>query len=296
MREPCKAFEAEQMLKPHLENCPGVEIQAIRPPSGHGVKVCVRCRKKNREEQRQRENAQKRARRAKLKRQKMTAGIGTGNVVWTAPKIWNPSVVDARLVAPLSPQPQRPRLWNILKVMSTTQALQYALHGCIGTTTMTQDHVDISHHEGEVYSQSCQTFATATSNILRPQGNCDDIKVTKMHDDTSLPCEYESEPQAVATKPLDESFYQEHKGQSVGLGIGMNTEAKSPDEPVYLEQMHEQIGLGITMSKDPEWNQKHTEGYPFDEYSFRTELNKWSTVFDDSDEDEDDDAHDIKGH
>ena len=295
MREPCKAFQAEQVLKPHLENCPGNEIQAIRPLSGHGVKVCGRCRKKNREEQRQRENAQKRARRAKLKRQKMTAGIGAGNVVWTAPKTWKPSVMDARLVAPLSPQPQRPRLWNILKVMSTTQALQYALHGCISTATMTQDHVDISHHEGGVYSESCQTFATTTSNILPPQGNCDDMVVTEMHNDTSLRYQYESEPQAVATKALDEPLYQEHKGQPVGLGIKMNIDAESPNESVYQEQEHDQVGLGITMNKDPEWYQKHTEAYPFDECSFRTELNKWSTVFDDSNED-DDDAHDVKGH
>ena len=294
MREPCKAFQAEQVLKPHLENCPGNEIQAIRPLSGHGVKVCGRCRKKNREEQRQRENAQKRARRAKLKRQKMTAGIGAGNVVWTAPKTWKPSVMDARLVAPLSPQPQRPRLWNILKVMSTTQALQYALHGCISTATMMQDHVDISHHEGGVYSESCQTFATTTSNILRPQGNCDDMMVTEMHNDNSLRYQYESEPQAVVTKALDEPPYQEHKGQPVGLGINMDIDAESPNESVYQEQEHDQVGLGITMNKDPEY-QKHTEAYPFDECSFRTELNKWSTVFDDSNED-DDDAHDVKGH
>ena len=295
MREPCKAFLAEQVLNPHLENCPSNEIQAIRPPSGHGVKVCGRCRKRNHEEQRQRENAQKRARRAKLKRQKMTAGIGAGNVVWTAPKICKPSVMDARLVAPLSPQPQRPRLWSMLKVMSTTQALQYALHGCISTATITQDHVNISHHEGGVYSQSCQTFATTTSNILRPQGSCDDVMVTEMHDDTSLHYQYESEPQAVATRALDEPPYQKHKGPPVGLGIKMDIDAESPNEPVYQEQKHEQVGLGITMNKDPEWNQKHTEACSSDECSFQRELNKWSTVFDDSDGDDDDD-HDVKGH
>ena len=295
MREPCKAFQAEQMLKPHLEDCPGIEIQAIRPPSGHGVKVCGRCRKKNREEQRERENAQKRARRAKLKRQKMTAGIGAGNVVWTGPKTWKPSVMDARFVAPLSPQPQRPRLWNILKVMSTTQALQYALHGCISTATMTQDHVDVSHHEGDVYSQSCQTFATTTSNLLRPQGSCDDVMVTETHDDTRLHRQDESEPQAVTTKALDRPLYQERKSKPVGLGIKMEIDAESPNEPIYQEQKHEPVGLGITLSKDPEWDQKHTEAYPLDECSFRAELNKWSTVFDDSDED-DDDAHDVKGH
>ena len=298
MREPCKTFQAEQILKPHLEDCPGNEIQAIRPPSGHGVKVCTRCRTKNREEQRQRENAQKRARRAKLKRQKMTAGIGAGNVVWTTPKTWKPSVMDARLVAPLSPQPQRPRLWDILKIVSTTRALQYPLHGCVSTAKMTQDDVDISHHEGGAYSQSCQTFATAaTSHILRPQGNCDGMMVSEMHDDTSPRYQYESEPQAAATKALDEPPSQEHKGQPVGLGIQMDIDAESPNEPVYQEQEHDEVGLGITMNMRPEWDQKNTEAYSFDECNFRTELNKWSTVFDDSDEDDDDDdAHDVKGH
>ena len=295
MREPCKAFQAEQVLNPYLEDCPANEIQAIRPHSGHGAKVCGRCRKKNREEQRQRENAQKRARRAKLKQQKMTAGIGAGNVVWTAPKQQKPSMMDACLVTPLSPQPQRPRLWNILKVMSTTQALQYALHGCISTATVTQNHVDISHHEGEVYSQSCQTFATTTSNILRPQGTCDDMMVADMHDDTSLHYQYESEPQAVGTKALDAPPYQEQKGQPVGLGIKLDIDAESRSEPVYQEQKYEQVGLGIIMNKDPGWDQKDTEAYPFDECSFRTELNKWSIVFDDSDEN-DDDAHDDTGH
>ena len=298
MREPCTPYQTQQILKPYLENCPGHEVQVIRPPSGHGVKVCERCRKKNREDQRQRENAQKRARRAKLKRQKMTAGIGAGNVVWTTPKTWKPIVMDARLIAPLSPQPQRPRLWNILKIMLTTQALQYALHGCTSTATMTQDHVDISHHEGGVYSQSCQTFATTTttttSNILRPQGNCDDIMVSEMHDDTSLRCEYETETQATATKGLDHPPYQKHKGQPIGLGIKMDIDAEPPDEPVFQERKHDQVGLGISMNKDPEGNQNLTEAYSFDECKFGTELNKWSTVFDDSDDD-DDDVHDAKG-
>ena len=298
MREPCKAYQAEQILKPHLENCPCYEVQAIRPPSGHGVKVCGRCRKKNREDQRQRENAQKRARRAKLKRQKMTAGIGAGNVVWTTPKTWKPSVMDARLIAPLSPQPQRPRLWNILKIMSTTRALEYALHGCTSTATTTQDHLDMSHHESGVYSQSCQTFAKTTttttmSNILRPLGNCDDRMVTEMHDDTSLRCQYQTEPQATATKGLDDPPYQSPEGQPVGLGIKMDIDTEPPDEPVFQERKHDQVGLGITIKKDPEWN--HTEAYSFDECNFQTELNKWSTVFDDSDED-DDDAHDVKGY
>ena len=121
------------------------------------------------------------------------------------------------------------------------------------------------------------------------------MMVTEMHNDTSLHYQYESEPQAVATKALDEAPYQEHKGHPVGLGIEMDIDAESPNEQVYQEQKNNQFGLGITMNKDPEWNQKHTEAYPFDECSFRTELNKWSTVFDDSDED-DDDAHDVKGH
>ena len=298
MREPCKAFRAEQNLFPHLEDCPDSEIQVIRPSSGHGAKVCGRCRKRNREEQRQRENAQKRARRAKLKQQKMTAGIGAGNVVWTAPKTWKPSVMNADLMAPLSPQPKRSRLWNILEVMSTTQALQYALYGCISTSTMTQDHVDITHHKGGVYSQSCQTFATTTSNILWPRENCDDTMVTEMHDDTSIRYQYESELQAAATKALDaldEPLYQKHEGQQVGLGIKMEIDAESPNKPVYQEQKDEQVGLGITINQDPEWNQKHTETYPFDECNFPTELKKWSTVFDDSDED-DDDSHNVKGH
>ena len=118
---------------------------------------------------------------------------------------------------------------------------------------------------------------------------------TEMHDDSSLRYQCESEPQAAATKALDGPVYQEQKDQPVGLGIKIDIDAESPNELVYQEQKHDQVGLGITRNTNPEWNQKRTEAYSFDEGSFRTELNKWSTVFDDSDED-DDDAHDVKGH
>ena len=116
-----------------------------------------------------------------------------------------------------------------------------------------------------------------------------------MHDDTIPRLQCESELQAAATKALDEPPYQEHKGKPVGLGISLDIDDESPHEPVFQEQEHDEVGLGITMNIKFEWNQKHTEAYSFDECNFRTELNKWTTVFDDSDGD-DDDAHDVKGH
>ena len=119
--------------------------------------------------------------------------------------------------------------------------------------------------------------------------------VTDMHDDNSLRHQCASELQAAATKALDEPPYQEHKGAPVGLGISLDIDAESLNEPVYQEQEHDEVDLGITMSIKPEWNQKHTEAYSFDECNFGTELNKWTTVFDDSDGD-DDNAHDVKGH
>ena len=81
---------------------------------------------------------------------------------------------------------------------------------------------------------------------------------TEMHEDVTLQHEYESGPQDTREKRLDEPFYQGKKGQPVGLGI--------------------------TMDNDAEWGQTLTEACSFDEWSFRMELNKWSTVFDDDDD------------
>lgn len=259
MREPCKAFQKALVIDPHLIECPGDEIQVFRPPSGHGAKVCGSCKKTNREAQRDRENAQKRARRAKLKREKMTAGIGAGNVLWTAPNTWIPNMMDAQILPLYSPQPRRPRGCNILTVRSTTHALQYALDGSISMATTTQDNIDVTHEEHEVYSQSCTTSAATKSKDPHPQEYSQATLAIDMRENTNLQHKYESEPQYGPTKLLDEPFCQAEKCQPVGLGI--------------------------TMANDAELGPNHTETCSFDEWSFRMELNQWSTVFDEDDDD-----------
>ena len=233
MREPCKAFEKAQIIMPYLKKCPVDEIQVLRSPAGHGGRVCEGCRKNNRNEQRKRENAQKRARRAKLKKERMSSGIGNGNVVWTPPQMWTPSVVDEQTLALHSPQPQR-----LFKVRSTTQALQYALNGGISTATMTEKHVDVSQHERGIYSKS--RHATI-SNAPQPQG----YAVTKMHDDTDLH-QCLIEPQCLLTTPLD--------------------------EPLYRGQKQQPVGLGITIASNAKWDQRITESYSVNEWSCRMEL------------------------
>ena len=255
MREPCKTFQKMQIIEPHLVECPGNEIQVMRPLSGHGSKVCGLCRSKNRHQQRGRENAQKRARRAQLKKDKMTAGIGAGNVVWTAPKTWTPSVVDTPTLTLHSPQARR---FNIFKVRSTTQALQYALNGNVSTTTMTQDHVDVSQTEHGVYSHSHQTVATTKSDLVQSKGGCHDM-VTEVPQESSLHNQVKSESQDLPTKSVDGRVQQGQK--------------------------HQPVGLGITMTNDTEWSKSHTESRSFNERDFRTELTKWCTVFDEEDHD-----------
>ena len=257
MKEPCKAMQKAQAIKPHLKSCPGEETRVVRHLSGHGSKVCEACKKKNRDEQRKRENAQKRARRAKLKRDKMTAGIGKGNVVWTSPSVWTPSVVDAPTLALHSPQPRRPFTF---KVRSTTQALQYALNGSISIATMMQNDIDVSQREHGVYSESRQMVVATTSNLLQPANDCLDEMVTEVCDATNSRHLHEDEPQDLPSKLLDEPFCEEQKRQPVGLGI--------------------------TIPSDHQQDHDHTEPCSFSEWSFRMELNKWSTVFDDDDPDD----------
>lgn len=259
MREPCKAFQKALAINPHLIECPGDEIQVIRPPSGHGAKVCGSCKKTNRETQRDRENVQKRARRAKLKREKMTAGIGAGNVLWTAPIHWIPNIMDAQISPLYSPQPRRPLGCNILKVRSTTHALQYALNGSISMATMMQDNIDVSHQEHEVYAQSYPTSAATTSHDPHSQEYSHATLTTEMRENIDLQHLYECEPQVGSTKQLDEPFSPAEKCQPVGLGI--------------------------TMANDAELGPNHTEACSFNEWSFRMDLNQWSTVFDEDDDD-----------
>ena len=208
----------------------------------------------NRDEQRNRENAQKRARRAKLKRDKMTAGIGAGNVVWTPPNTRAPSVVDARTVAPHSPQPQR---LNTSKVLSTTQALQYGLNGSISRATMAKTQMKAPQKERRFYSRSCQLFAATVSNVLQPQENGHDNVTPELCNDTELHHQHRSEPQQVPTSKLDVPWYQ--------------------------EEHCDQIGLGITIPNDAKSGESNTETCSF----FRMELNEWSTVFDNSDDSDD---------
>ena len=84
------------------------------------------------------------------------------------------------------------------------------------------------------------------------------MTVAEMRNDTNLHRQYENEPQVVPTKSVDGQLCQEQK-----------------DQPV---------GLGITMANDTEWGQKFTETCSSSEWSFRMELNKWSTVFDEDDD------------
>lgn len=259
MRELCKEFQKALFINPCLVECPGGEIQVIRPPSGHGAKVCGSCKKTNREAQRDRENAQKRARRAKLKREKMTAGMGAGNVLWTAPNTWIPNIMDTQILPLYSPQPRRPGGCDILKVRSTTHALQYALNGSISMATMTQDHINVSHQEHEVYSRSCPTSAATSFNDPHPQEYSQATLPTEMCEKINLRHLYEIEPQNGPTKQLDEPFSQAEKCQPVGLGI--------------------------TVANDAELGPNHTEACSFNEWGFRMELNQWSTVFDEDDDD-----------
>ncbi|KAF6232313.1 hypothetical protein HO173_009418 [Letharia columbiana] len=255
MREPCEAFQKARTIKRHLKSCPGDEIPVIRPLSGHGVKVCGTCSKKNRNEQRKRENAQKRARRAKLKRNKMTAGIGAGNVVWAPPNTWPSIVVDSQTLALHSPQPKP---LNDFNVRSMTQALQHGLNGSISTAMMSHNHVSVSQHERGVYSQSHQVLAATMSNALQLQEDGHDRIATEMRDDVTLHHQYKFESPDLPTTMLD--------------------------VPVYQEQQCQHVGPGITMADDAKWEQSRTETCTFSEWSFRMELNEWSTVFDDNDD------------
>ncbi len=254
MRESCEAFQKMKAIKTHLKKCPVEEIQLTRSPAGHGGKVCGPCSKKNRDEQRKRENAQKRARRAKLKRDKMTAGIGAGNVVWTPPNTWASSVVDARTVALHSPQPQR---LNTHKVLSSTQTLQYGLNGSVSRATMAKNQMKAPQKERRVYSRSCQLFAATVSNVLQPQENGHDSITPELCHDTELHHQHRSEPHDVPTSKLDVPWYQ--------------------------EEQRDQIGLGITIPNDPKSGESDTDTCSF----FRMELNEWSTVFDNSDDSDD---------
>ena len=277
MREPCDAFGEARDIEPDLKACPVREIKVIRPLSGHGGKVCDTCRKKNRDEQRKRENAQKRARRAKLKKDKMTAGMGAGNVVWVPPHVWSPSVVDtpdtckpsvmntpafvdAHTLALHSP---RPRRLNTFNVRSVTKAVQCGLNGSISTATMEENHVSFSKHERGVESQSRQLFVATMSKVLQPEGNGHDKITNEIRDDAKL---------------------DDHLSTN------------SLDFPLYQEEKCEQVGLGITMADDAKWWQSHTETCFSSEGSFRMEpeglelreeLEKWSHVFED-DHDSDD--------
>ena len=256
MRESCEAFQKAQAINPLLKECPVDEVQLIRSRSGHGGKVCLDCSSKNRDEQRKRENAQKRARRAKLKRDKMTAGIGAGNVVWTPPSTCAASVVDAQTVALHSPQPKR---LNTSKVRSITQAYQCGLDG--SSATMAPNNVNAPQQGRGIYSRSRQLFTATSSHVPQSQGDDRDRVAIEMRDETKLHHPYRSDPQDVTTTKLD--------------------------IPLYQEEQREEVGLGITMTNDTKCGQSHTETCSFSEWSFRMELNQWCTVFEDNDDSED---------
>ena len=253
MREACEAFQKVQAIKTHLKKCPVGETPVIRSQSGHGGKVCERCSKKNHNEQRQRENAQKRARRAKLKRDKMTAGIGAGNVVWTPPSNWTAGVVDAQIVALHSPQPKR---LNTSKMRLITQAYHFGLDG--SSAMMTPNHLNALQQGCGIYSESRQQFTATLSNVPQSQeGECDKI-ATEMRNEPKLHDPYRSGPQDVTTTKLD--------------------------IPLYQEEQREEVDLGIALNNDSKCVQSHTEKFSFSDFRLRMELNQWCTVFGDNDD------------
>lgn len=263
MKETCEAFRKARATEPDLETCPVEEIKAPRPKSGHGSRVCTTCKKRNKEEQRKRENAQKRARRAKIKKDKKTAGIGSGNVVWTPPPTpWTPSVVDAHTLALHSPPARRKnRRLNTFSRRSVAQQLQYGPRGNNTTTTtntapVVQNHLNAAQLKRDVYAQSRQVFETTMVHRLQSLENGHD---RAMRDVQHL---YRREPQYLPTI-----------------------------EPYALVRKEDQaIGLGITMANEASWEQTHThtETCSVREWKFRMELNEWSTVFDDDDEEVED--------
>ena len=256
MRESCEVFREAQMNEPHLEKCPNKEIEIIRPSSGHGGKVCESCGRKNRNRQREQENARKRARRAKLKRDKMTAGIGAGNVVWTAPNTWGNGVVDAPTLAVQSPTPRR------LHMRFMAQAHQHGLDGRISTSTMAQNHTKISQQQGDVYSHSRQSYRSTTYHVQQPQEHGQAKLAKEILGSTNL-CQG-----------------SERKSQSLPT--------PSPDGPACQETKCKPVGLGITLSDDAKWGQSHGDKYCSSDWEreFRDELMKWSTVWDPDDDEE----------
>ena len=254
MRESCETFREAQMNEPQLEKCPDNEIETIRPSSGHGGKVCEVCSRKNRNRQREQENARKRARRAKLKKDKMTAGIGAGNVVWTAPNTWGDSVVDAPTLAVHSPTPRR------LHMRFMAQARQHGLDGRISTSTMAQDHTKISHQKGGVYSHASQCYRSTTYHVQQPQERCQTKTANETIGSTNLCQESESKPQDLPTP--------------------------TRDAPACQETQCKPIGLGISLADDAKWGQSHGDRYCSSDWEreFRDELMKWSTLWDPDDD------------
>ena len=258
MRDSCEIFREAQMNEPRLEKCPDKEIEIIRPSSGHGGKVCESCSRKNKNRQREQENARKRARRAKLKRDKMTAGIGAGNVVWTAPKSWGNTVVDAPTLALHSPTPRR------LHMTFMAQARQHGLDGRISTSTMAQNHTKISQQQGGVYSHSRQSYRSTTYHVQQPQEHGQAKIAKEILGSTNLCQESESKPQSLPTP------------------------TPTPDGPACQEIKRERVGLGITLTNDDKWGHSHGEKYCSSDWEleFRDELKKWSTVWDPDDDEE----------
>ena len=152
----------------------------------------------------------------------MTAGIGAGNVVWAAPSIWTPSIIDAQTVALHSPQPRR---LNTFNVKSTTQAIEYGLDGGIGMATVALDHVNVSQDECGVYSQSRQVFATTMSKAQPLQGKRYDMIMTEVHNDTNIIRQYQNEWLEFSAMMPCVPLYEEQKGEAVGLGITLPNDA-----------------------------------------------------------------------
>ena len=256
MRESCKLLREAQMNEPLLEKCPDKEIEIIRSSSGHGGKVCESCTRKNRNRQREQENARKRARRAKLKRDKMTAGIGAGNVVWTAPNTLGSRVFDEPTLALHSPTPRR------LHMRFMAQARQHGLDGRINTSAMAQNHTKISQQQGGVYSHCRQSYRSTSYHAQQTQEH-GQAKIEKETLGTINLCqEPESKPHGLPTPTLDAPADQEIK--------------------------REPVGLGITLTDDAKWGQRYGDNYCSSDWEceFRTELMKWSTVWDPDDDEE----------
>lgn len=294
MREPCDAFKEAQDIEAHLETCPGREIKVIRAPSGHGGRVCETCRKTNRDEQRKRENAQKRARRAKIKREKMTAGIGAGNVVWVPPKTCLPSVVGTPNTSSSSVM-TTPNAWSSSVADSPhtpSSSVVTTPNSCSSSVAGPPTFVD----ELTLYSPQPRHLNTFNVRSMTQALHCRrngsistaTLKETNVNYKHERGVEYRSRQLFVATtsnvlQPQENDHDQIPGGirDDASLHHDFPTSLDFPlYQDVYQDEQCEKVGLGITVADDAKRGPSHTETSWFS--NFQKELKGWSTIFEDN--------------